>query len=436
MNIKKKLTYFAIIIFVIVFIAYPLSNFNSFKKKVGFILPNSFKETIKEIIIGKEKNNKMKELYDTKLIKQSYNQKNLPETEFQKLNFKKISLKKLDLNKIPAKDNSMFVKPETKPFFIETYKNNLVLVSQTGNIYFINYQDLDKNLVNEYIKLDLNYSNIFSKVLDILIDGQKVYISYANERDENCFVHGIMSAELGGNKLDFKNFFNNNECVESTFAGKMALYKFEDKDGLLLSLDALSKWKNLAQTNNSLLGKIIFINKNNGNNFIFSKGHRNPQGLIVYNNTIISTEHGPRGGDEINRIKFGKNYGWPISSYGEPYEYENKNINEYSYLKNHKVHNFEEPIFSFVPSVGLSQLIKVPSDFSNLWKDSFILSSLNAGSLYRFQINEDMDKILYYEKIFIGERIRDIMYFKKNNSIILALENTGSIGILTTINDF
>ena len=50
-------------------------------------------------------------------------------------------------------------------------------------------------------------------------------------------------------------------------------------------------------------------------------GHRNPQGLLVFDNIVLSTEHGPRGGDEINKIMFGKNYGWPISSYGKIWKY-------------------------------------------------------------------------------------------------------------------
>ena len=65
------------------------------------------------------------------------------------------------------------------------------------------------------------------------------------------------------------------------------------------------------------IGKILFINLDNYKKIIFSKGHRNPQGLLnIDNKNILSTEHGPYGGDEINKIIFGKNYGWPIASYG------------------------------------------------------------------------------------------------------------------------
>ena len=70
----------------------------------------------------------------------------------------------------------------------------------------------------------------------------------------------------------------------------------------------------------SIFGKILEIDLNTKEDTIFSSGHRNPQGLEIFlqngNKILLSTEHGPQGGDEINNIKFNKNYGWPISSYG------------------------------------------------------------------------------------------------------------------------
>ena len=79
-----------------------------------------------------------------------------------------------------------------------------------------------------------------------------------------------------------------------------------------------------AQNDESILGKILFVNSGNKDVAVISKGHRNPQGLAVQEDIILSTEHGPKGGDEINKIVFGSNYGWPISSYGKPYANEKK----------------------------------------------------------------------------------------------------------------
>ena len=86
----------------------------------------------------------------------------------------------------------------------------------------------------------------------------------------------------------------------------------------------------MAQKDDSLFGKILRIKKNvlletivNNKEYleidIFSKGHRVPQGLTKIDNTIFNVEHGPKGGDEINRVRKNGNYGWPSVSYGTNY---------------------------------------------------------------------------------------------------------------------
>ena len=101
-------------------------------------------------------------------------------------------------------------------------------------------------------------------------------------------------------------------------------------------------------------------------------GHRNPQGLYFdkENNFLLETEHGPQGGDEINLIEISKinkdqiqNFGWAISSAGEHYKgvvKNNKKIYEkYPLYKSHIEHGFIEPLKSFVPSIGISEIVKV-----------------------------------------------------------------------------
>ena len=101
-----------------------------------------------------------------------------------------------------------------------------------------------------------------------------------------------------------------------------------------------------------------------------------------------------------------------------------------SYLKSHSNNNFKEPIYSFVPSIGISEIIKVPNKFSKNWDNNFLLASLNGGSLYRIKFSKNFEKIIYKEKIFIDRRIRDLKYSVKYNVIILALEDWKEIGIL------
>ena len=163
---------------------------------------------------------------------------------------------------------------------------------------------------------------------------------------------------------------------------------------------------------------------------MFSLGHRNPQGLFVENDLILMTEHGPKGGDEINKIIFNKNYGWPIASYGDTYN----STGSYKYKKSHSDNGFEEPIYSFIPSIGISEIIKIPNEFSDKWIDNFIITSLFGRSIYRVKFDINFNKLVYVEKIYIGQRIRDIKYMEKENLILLALEEKGQIGILSSLN--
>ena len=135
--------------------------------------------------------------------------------------------------------------------------------------------------------------------------------------------------------------------------------------------------RSLAQNKDSFFGKIIEIDKKNLSDFennkiekidieIYSSGHRNPQGMARIDNRIYSSEHGPKGGDEINFIIKNKNYGWPKSSYGTKYFIEpsadyNKGEQLTKYYENsHTKYGFEEPLLQFTPSIGISSLTNCP----------------------------------------------------------------------------
>ena len=102
----------------------------------------------------------------------------------------------------------------------------------------------------------------------------------------------------------------------------------------------------------------------------------------------------------------------------------------FQYKKNHYKQEFEEPIFSFVPSIGISEIIKIPNSYSIYLQDNYFVASLSGKHLYRLKFDEKFKKILFTEPIFIGSRIRDIIYSKKNKVFFLALESNGHLGIL------
>ena len=151
-----------------------------------------------------------------------------------------------------------------------------------------------------------------------------------------------MYGNMNYERIKFNNYF----LVKNVFIQKIILKvlgvqtggRIEnfDNNNILLSIgDYGSRF--LAQDKSSVNGKIIKININNSDYEIPSMGHRNPQGLYYDkdNDYILQTEHGPRGGDEINLIEVAKinqdkplNYGWAISSYGEHYGGKTKDNDE------------------------------------------------------------------------------------------------------------
>jgi len=362
----------------------------------------------------------------TKRFYNDYNTKFLPETQFANINFERIKLTFLTRAESTYFQNMNNQKVGFTSFFIESLDKQKILVTDTkANFYIIeNYQNKKIDSKN-HNRINDNLETF--KVLDTFIFDNNLFVSYIKSKNE-CKTFNISYAEFNKNYLDFKVFFENNKCSKWIQGGRMQYLKHKQKKGIIFSLsdNVADKPNNEPQDENSFYGKIVFISFDKTLNLIYSKGHRNPQGLFSDGDLILSTEHGPRGGDEINKIEFNKNYGWPVSSYGKKYK---KNT---GYSQNHKKHGFEEPIYAFIPSIGISEIIKIPNNFIDDWKNNFILTSLKRGSMYRVKFSDDYKRLLFAEEIFVGQRIRDIKY--QDKKIFLALESKGELGILSTKN--
>jgi len=190
--------------------------------------------------------------------------------------------------------------------------------------------------------------------------------------------------------------------------------------------------RKLAQKDSSFYGKIISINKKNIKDFftdnkkvkikIFTKGHRNPQGLAKIDKRIFSAEHGPKGGDEVNILSQNKNYGWPIASYGTKYE----SIASASYELNHLKNNFQEPLIQFTPSIAISDLTNCTKQMIDYYERSGCLigTTLREQGLIIILLNKNLNRVIGYEKIEFGHRLR---HLAKNKNGQLYFEEDGSI---------
>ena len=166
-----------------------------------------------------------------------------------------------------------------------------------------------------------------------------------------------------------------------------------------------------------------FVGKSDAKTAIFSYGHRNPQGMIFHPKTgqIWEHEHGPRGGDEINIIKKGVNYGWPEITYGI-------NYSGTIITKKTSAPNMAQPIYYWVPSIAPSGMAFSTSNIYEDWKDNLFVGSLKFQYLERLVIKNK--KIVKREKILdnIG-RVRDVAE-GPDGYIYVAVEGKGILKII------
>ena len=115
-----------------------------------------------------------------------------------------------------------------------------------------------------------------------------------------------------------------------------------------------------------------------------------------------ATEHGPRGGDELNRLSAGRNYGWPLVTYGT----EDGTV-VWPLAEDRRDHGrYEEPDFVWVPSVGISNLIELGPRQFPAWRGDLLVGSLGGASLFRIRLKDN--RVVYAEPIRIGLRVRDL----------------------------
>jgi hypothetical protein len=342
------------------------------------------------------------------------------------------------IKSIYKKNKTPIVKIEEKPennifsnSFIVTIKKIMSLSEKTA---FISYEDnknvFNSNFLNIYTQNGFLISNQKEKKINlpstftmqrnggvktIIYNKENKFALISNSKGK-CFYASIV------NLADGKEIFNS-DCLPGSkkkidFNGLGASNIHLD-DYIYLSIGTPTQNSkliyNLAQDDNSIFGKIIKIKKKNfiESPFmfeIFSKGHRNPQGLTRINNKIFSVEHGPKGGDELNLINQTNNYGWPVVSYGTRYMYDD---NGKSYNTSHENKNFTEPLFALVPSVGISSINVCPSVLTKYYNKKCLMAlslygnNLRPGkSILIFLLNNDSNKIHSIEKIYLGDEMK------------------------------
>ena len=264
-----------------------------------------------------------------------------------------------------------------------------------------------------------------------------IYISYSIKTEEGNTLR-VSRAKLHQNTLIDVETIHTAKAFRKTSAHYGARLLFLNDKTLLISSGDGFNHREKAQELDNHFGKILRINDDGSipsDNPIFSEdkalkdiftyGHRNQQGLAKdINGVIYSHEHGPKGGDELNIINPGLNYGWPAITYG--IDYNGSIISPFK-----KKEGMEQPIKYWTPSIALSDMTFYYGDLFPEWYGNLFISALASGDVRRLAIKDNIvlsEEIMFKE---INSRIRSIKSSKSGDLIILTesreKKNSGKI---------
>lgn len=237
-----------------------------------------------------------------------------------------------------------------------------------------------------------------------------VYLSFAEgmSRDNGT---AVARAEYRGGRLEnvetvFRNFTRKDTAVH--YGGRLA---FLPDGTLLLTTGEGFDYREAAQDVDSGLGKVLRMNDDGspaagnpfpGSPYVYSYGHRNPQGLAVAEDgTVWLHEHGPRGGDEINRLEPGLNYGWPAITHGV--DYSGAEISPYTAWE-----GMEQPGWQWTPSIAPSGLAFYRGGLFPEWNGDLFVGALVGRDVRRMDVSGG--RITAEQELFgeLDARVRDV----------------------------
>jgi aldose sugar dehydrogenase len=256
-------------------------------------------------------------------------------------------------------------------------------------------------------------------LLDVALDpafakNQIIYLSFA-EPEDGLAGTAVARARLGDTGLtDVRVIYRQQpKVIGGGHYGSRIVFR---RDGtMFVTQGERMNYREQAQNLASGLGKVVrinpdgtipkdnpFIGKKNVRPEIWSYGHRNVQGAALHPETgqLWTIEHGARGGDELNHPQPGKNYGWPVITYGV--DYSGAKIGEGTAKA-----GMEQPVFYWDPVIAPGGMIFYTGDAYPGWKGSIFVGSLTPGCLVRLQMQNG--KVIREERYLnLNERIRDV----------------------------
>lgn len=262
---------------------------------------------------------------------------------------------------------------------------------------------------------------------------RRIYFSYvsADAASGNYYLTAVATAILAGGRLDSLQTIieaGPHGWSPSNFGGAL---EFLGDGTLLVSVGDRSE-EVLAQRADRLQGKILrleddggipadnpFIDEANVDDRIWASGLRNVQGLVrdPVSGNVYATSHGPLGGDEVNWIRPGKNYGWPTVTYGR--NYSTARIGEDTHAP-----GFEQPLFYYLPSEAISPLTIYRGEMFSDWDGDLLVGALKGKHVSRLDLDRTVVRSEYPILREIDDRIRDVR-IASDGSVWILGQTTG-----------
>jgi aldose sugar dehydrogenase len=274
-------------------------------------------------------------------------------------------------------------------------------------------------------------------------DNGWIYLTYSKGNDEEETATTLVRGRLDGDQFtDVEEIFIQNRYSSPGrhYGSRVA---FDNEGIMYVSIGDRGADPPRAQDTSDHAGTLLRMNDDGSipddNPFvddpdvadeIFSYGHRNIQGLIINqeNNQIWGTEHGPRGGDELNLIEAGVNYGWPTASLGRNYGNERE---FHSGTEARHIDSMRDPVYEFLPTHAPSGLALVTADNFPNWEGNLLAGGLGSQRIRRLFINEyeGQYSVIHDEELLLREvgRIRDVREGPDGNIYVLSDENPGAL---------
>ena len=328
---------------------------------------------------------------------------------------------------------------------------DILVTERAGRLRLIRHGELQEAPISGVPEVKIT---VLGGLLDVLLhpefaDNQIIYLSYAKGRDEdNRSSTAIARARLEDNALvDLEDIFiaNSWSASPTNFGGRMVF----GNDGKLYMTIGERQEETRAQDMMDHGGKVIRLNPDGSvpqdNPFagidgalpeIYALGIRSPQGLTMHPDTgaLWENEHGPLGGDEINIIEAGRNYGWPLATFGLDYD-------GFPFTEETEGEGLEQPFMYWIPSIAISGISVYQGEAFPRWQGNVFVGAMimgrtpKTGHIQRITFSDE-GVPLAREPILVDlhQRIRDVRPGPDGHLYVLTDQNPGAVLKISPVN--